>query len=177
MKFQHIQSIVSNWSGGSTSQLYIYPANASLQEMNFDLRISSAAIEVESSNFTKFPGYQRIIFPLEGILTLQHDQNKAYQLQPFESATFNGESDTTGQGKVIDFNIIFKPSISPKVTIIELNNQEEYQFELNKGLVYCVNGRVEIAGKIVLEKNAYFGTDICQIVKTDQNIKLIVVTW
>ena len=95
----------------------------------------------------------------------------------FELATFNGESDTTGQGKVIDFNIIFKPSISPKVTIIELNNQEEYQFELNKGLVYCVNGRVEIAGKIVLEKNAYFGTDICQIVKTEQSTLLIVVTW
>jgi environmental stress-induced protein Ves len=177
MKFQHIQSIVSNWSGGSTSQLYIYPANASLQEMNFDLRISSAAIEVESSNFTKFPGYQRVIFPLEGILMLQHDQNKAYQLQPFELATFNGESDTTGQGKVIDFNIIFKPSISPQVTIIKLNNQEEYQFELMKGLVYCVNGRVEIAGEIVREKNAYFGTDIHQIVKTEQCSLLIVVTW
>ena len=177
MNFHHIQSIVSKWSGGSTTQLYIYPANATLQELNFDIRISTAVIEVESSDFTKFNGCQRMIFPLEGMLTLQHDHEKAYQLQPYELAAFNGESDTTGQGKVIDFNIIFKPSISPKVTIIELNNQEEYQFELNKGLVYCVNGRVEIAGKIVLEKNAYFGTDICQIVKTDQNIKLIVVTW
>jgi environmental stress-induced protein Ves len=177
MKLQHIQSIVSNWSGGSTTQLYIYPADISLQEMNFDLRISSAVVEVEASVFTKFPGYQRIIFTLEGMLTLQHDQNKAYQLKPFESATFNGESDTTGQGKVIDFNIIFKPSISPKVTIIELNKQEEFHFELNKGLVYCVNGCVEIAGEIVRKKNAYFGTYVRQIVKTDQNTKLIVVTW
>ena len=177
MKFQHIQSIVSNWSGGSTTQLYIYPANATLQELNFDLRISSAIIEVESSNFTKFPGYQRIIFPLEGILTLQHDQNKAYQLQPFELSTFNGESDTSGQGKVKDFNIIFKPSISPQVTIIELSNKEEYQFELIKGLVYCVKGRVEIAGEIVREKNAYFGIDIHQIVKTERSTLLIVVAW
>ena len=75
MKFQHIQSIVSNWSGGSTTQLYICPENATLQELNFDLRISSAIIEVESSNFTTFSGYKRIIFPLEGILTLQHDPN------------------------------------------------------------------------------------------------------
>lgn len=177
MKFHHIQSIVSNWSGGSTTQLYIYPENATLQELNFNLRISSAIIEVEASNFTKFPGYQRIIFPLEGMLTLQHDQNRAYQLKPFELATFNGESDTIGQGKVIDFNIIFKPSISPKVTIIELNNQEEYQFELNKGLVYCVNGRVEIAGEIVREKTTYFGTDIHQIVKTERSTLLIIVAW
>lgn len=177
MNFHHIQSIISNWSGGSTTQLYIYPANATLQELNFDIRISTAVIEVESSDFTKFKGYQRIIFPLEGILTLQHDQNKAYQLQPFELATFNGESDTTGQGKVIDFNVIFKPSISPHVTFKELNNQEEYQFELNKGLVYCVNGCVEIAGENVSEKNAFFGTDIQQIIKTDQNTLLIIVSW
>lgn len=177
MNFHHIQSIVSNWSGGSTTQLYIYPAYATLQELNFDIRISTAVIEVESSDFTKFNGYQRIIFPLEGMLTLQHDQNKAYQLQPFELATFNGESDTTGQGKVIDFNVIFKPSISPHVTIKELSNQEEYQFELNKGLVYCVNGCIEIAGEIVSEKNAFFGTNIQQIIKTDQNTLLIIVKW
>jgi environmental stress-induced protein Ves len=177
MKFHHIQSIVSNWSGGSTTQLFIQPANATLQELNFDLRISSAVIEVESSDFTKFPGYQRIIFPLNGILTLQHDQEKAYQLKPYELAAFKGESDTTGQGNVIDFNIIFKPSISPQVTIKELNNQEEYRFELNKGLVYCVNGCVEIAGEIVSEKNAFFGTDIQQIIKTDQSTLLIIVTW
>ena len=177
MNFHHIQPIVSNWSGGSTTQLYIYPANATMHELNFDIRISSAVIEVESSDFTKFPGYQRIIFPLNGILTLQHDQEKAYQLQPYELVAFNGESDTTGQGKVTDFNIIFKPSISPEVKFIELSNQEEYRFELNKGLVYCVNGCVEIAGEIVREKNAFFGTDIQQIIKTDQSTLLIIVTW
>jgi hypothetical protein len=40
-----------------------------------------------------------------------------------------------------------------------------------------VKGRIEIAGEIVREKNAYFGTDIHQIVKTEQSTLLIVVAW
>ena len=41
--------ITSNWSGGSTTQLFISPATASYAERNFDFRISSAKVEVAAS--------------------------------------------------------------------------------------------------------------------------------
>ena len=39
--------VTSKWSGGSTTELYIYPPQAVYREGNFKCRISSATVEVE----------------------------------------------------------------------------------------------------------------------------------
>ena len=44
--------VTSKWSGGSTTELYIYPPQAVYREGNFKCRISSATVEVEKSDFT-----------------------------------------------------------------------------------------------------------------------------
>jgi len=62
----------SVWSGGSTSQLYIYPEDADLNEKSFDFRISSAIIDVEESDFTAFPGFSRMLMVLDGELEIIH---------------------------------------------------------------------------------------------------------
>lgn len=57
--------VTSKWSGGSTTELYIYPPQAVYREGNFKCRISSATVEVEKSDFTSLPGVKRYlsIFP------------------------------------------------------------------------------------------------------------------
>src|SRR3989338_2528629 len=91
--------ITSQWSGGSTTQLYISPANASYAECNFDFRISSAKIEVPESTFTVLPNVNRKLMVLEGEITLNHENpvntgpGGQYKktLQKYEVDTFNGD--------------------------------------------------------------------------------------
>ena len=46
---------LSKWSGGSTRELAIYPANAEYLDRDFLWRLSSADSDKEESSFTKLP--------------------------------------------------------------------------------------------------------------------------
>lgn len=96
----------SEWSGGSTTQLYISPANASYAERNFDFRISSAKVEVPESTFTALPNVNRKLMVLEGEITLNHKNRHSKTLQKYEVDTFNGDWETTAKGICTDFNIM-----------------------------------------------------------------------
>ena len=52
---------ISNWSGGVTKELYIYPEDGNYQSRNFKFRISIATTELESSTFTKLENTNRVI--------------------------------------------------------------------------------------------------------------------
>ena len=57
----------TEWSGGSTTELFIYPPTSNYESRNFDFRISSATVEIEQSNFTKLPEISRQLMVLKGI--------------------------------------------------------------------------------------------------------------
>lgn len=59
-------AVSTTWSGGTTTEFYLFPRDGSYKERRFDLRISSATVDLEASDFTLLPDYQRIITPLEG---------------------------------------------------------------------------------------------------------------
>jgi uncharacterized protein len=42
---------LSKWSGGETREYVIYPGVSNVADRNFDIRISSATVELESSTF------------------------------------------------------------------------------------------------------------------------------
>lgn len=94
------------WSGGSTTQLAIYPEDADYGKRNFTWRVSTAKVEVEKSEFTSLPGISRIIMPLEGTLHLMHEGHHEAFLKPFEQDTFSGDWKTTCIGKATDFNLM-----------------------------------------------------------------------
>jgi uncharacterized protein len=123
------EQIVSNWSGGSTKQIYIYPENASLAERDFDFRISSAKVDIESSNFTKFEGYQRILMVLQGELQINHEGHHTRHLKTFEQDTFSGSWETNSKGKVVDFNLIFKPTYSCQLSYHPLKRNQQFQIK------------------------------------------------
>ena len=56
----------SVWSGGKTTEMYLYPQTASYRNRNFLFRISSATVEEEASTFTRLPGIHREILLLNG---------------------------------------------------------------------------------------------------------------
>ena len=49
------------WTGGTTTQLLIYPEGSEYCHRNFKLRISSAKVHAMESVFISLPGISRII--------------------------------------------------------------------------------------------------------------------
>ncbi len=101
----------SLWSGGKTTELYIYPENAIYKNKNFLFRLSSATVELEKSNFTPLKGIKRFIAPIDGSLKLFH-QDKEIYLEPYDCYAFDGGVETTSEGKVTDFNLMLSKDVS-----------------------------------------------------------------
>ncbi|NMM63699.1 HutD family protein [Clostridium sp. P21] len=144
----------SEWSGGTTTQLLIYPKEAVYAERNFKWRLSSAKVEIEESTFTHLPGISRIIMILEGELTLNHEKHHNTVLKKFDQDSFSGDWTTKSYGKVTDFNLMMAESCSGKLESIDINRGESREIILenlqNEGcsmlteVFYCVHGQVEV---------------------------------
>lgn len=144
------QFLVSSWSGGTTTQLYIFPETASLTARNFDWRISSAVVETDESEFSAFEGYERILIPLEGKLEMEHQTENGVLTQAvntFELARFSGNWRTRGKGKLIDFNFIFKPELAPHVSVQAFESGEAVQWGRDVLAVYLNQGIVKSRGQ------------------------------
>lgn len=101
----------TGWSGGKTTELFIFPENSSVTDRNFNFRISTATVEIEETAFTFYTGYQRKLMVLQGELFLDHEDQHAVLLKPFDQDQFSGEWKTKGKGRVVDFNVIYEPNI------------------------------------------------------------------
>jgi environmental stress-induced protein Ves len=102
-----LQQKVSTWSGGTTTELFIHPPESEYALRNFDFRISTATVELETSSFTSLPGFERILMIVKGELFIQHKNQYNKKLSLFDSDQFDGGWQTTAKGLVTDFNIIF----------------------------------------------------------------------
>jgi len=109
--------------GGSTTEIAIEPAGASLAEP-FLWRVSSAQVEA-SGPFSHFPGRARLLTLLEGsglILDIE-GQGRQRLKHPGQVVAFAGDaavSATLIQGPCVDFGIISDPS-RVRVTLEWLN--------------------------------------------------------
>lgn len=140
MKDLNSRRIVSTWKGGKTEELCIVPEDASLQERNFDLRISSATIDLERSEFSDFTGYRRYLMKLEGDIRLLID-DKNIIIRDDEAFEFMGDEKVISLSKEPsrDFNVIIKKDKKADISIEEnkkLNtNKGEYIFSLEKARI------------------------------------------
>jgi len=143
----------SEWSGGTTTELYIYPIDSLYSKRDFKWRLSSATIEVEYSKFTSLPGIERLIMVIQGELVLQHKGHHSATLKALEQDSFSGEWSTTSFGKVIDFNLMLAKGYTGKLESllfyngeakdILLNNNDERFSEIVEAF-YIVEGSIEI---------------------------------
>lgn len=116
MKITHLKKsdyTTSAWSGGTTTQLYIFPQDGNYAERRFKVRISSAAVDLAESDFTALPGVDRWITPLVGGFTLTHPETypdrAAVVMGPLSQPyNFPGGIETHCVGKALDFNLMLK---------------------------------------------------------------------
>lgn len=96
----------TRWSGGTTTELFIFPATANYLLRDFRFRLSSATVETESSEFTMLNGITRKLMVLSGSTVLHHEGHPSNHLNPFDVATFEGDWKTTSVGRCTDFNLM-----------------------------------------------------------------------
>lgn len=114
------QQQTTAWAGGTTTQLYIYPLEATYAQRNFLFRLSTATVETEHSIFTELTGFHRILMVLNGNLTITHPNRYSKELRPLETDTFEGDWQTTAIGKVTDFNVMMAAGVNGKMRAIKM---------------------------------------------------------
>ncbi len=118
----------SIWTGGTTTQLYIFPENEMFADKTFLFRISSAKIEMEHSDFSQFTDYKRLILTLDRTIRLRHNGGIEMELNPLQIHNFDGNWVTSSEGKCRDFNLIFRPELSGNIEVIHLKKNKKYLF-------------------------------------------------
>jgi uncharacterized protein len=120
------------WSGGTTTQLAIFPIKSTLQERNFRFRISTATVDAEESVFTSLPGVHRILMILHGEVFLEHTGHYSKTLKRGETDSFPGEWETRSRGRAIDFNLMTTGNTQGMVDLVCLPKGEEINLSLEQ---------------------------------------------
>lgn len=143
---KHNQQITTNWSGGTTTELFIYPEGANYASRDFLFRISTATVQTETSTFTDLTGFNRILMLLNGNLTVTHNQTQTHQLTPFAPHFFDGGWQTHAQGLVTDFNVIFRPEVNANIEVLKLDTNQQITITNNGNLlfIYVIDGSIEL---------------------------------
>ncbi len=128
--------VTGAWSGGTTTQLAIYPPGASYADRNFIFRLSSATVDTEQPEFTHLPDYDRWLMIFEGSARLVHDSEKEVTLNPYECDAFDGGISTVSFGRVTDYNLMLRKGgtgsmkaigLDENIKEIRIMPQGEYQ--------------------------------------------------
>ena len=114
----------TSWSGGSTTQLAIWPPEADYAKRSFGWRISSAVVEEEESTFTALPGVHRHIMTLEGGIELEHTGISSRTLRPLSDIEeFEGSWETKSRGRCVDFNLMTQQGYNGSIACIPAGGQ------------------------------------------------------
>ena len=124
---------VSDWSGGKTKQLYLFPPTGHYGKREFDYRLSTATVEVAESEFSDLSGFHRILMSLDHPLRLLNDSRQEETvLDPFTPYFFEGSDSITSRGTCTDFNLIYSNHYQGQMIAVSnkqvLIRDEEIQF-------------------------------------------------
>ena len=116
---------ISNWTGGKTKQLAIYPEDGSYLDREFIWRVSSATCENEESDFSKLPDFNRVLMVLDGEVVLAHQDERVVRLKKFEQDRFDGAFKTKSFGKITDYNLMTKKGSEGFLAYLPLSNEPQ----------------------------------------------------
>lgn len=139
--------VTTNWSGGTTTQLAIAPEGAVYADRDFFWRLSSATVELERSDFTPLPDYDRLLAVLEGEIRLKIGPDEPFALASGRVAAFDGGVPVESRGRCVDFNLMVRKGRG-RGFVSELRRELAYEETIQPGAktrglaVYCVSGRV-----------------------------------
>lgn len=154
------KTLTTKWSGGKTTELYIYPEKSDFKKLNFDFRLSTATIEVDKSDFTLLPNIQRTLLLLEGELKLNHKNHHSKEINLYENDKFNGSWETKSEGKAIDFNFMSPRDLNESINVLQLQKDSEFtDRNLNSfSFIFVHKGEIETNIGIASEGDLWINT-------------------
>ena len=111
----------SKWSGGTTTELAIFPEGADYLNRDFIWRLSSAVVELDESDFTRLPEYDRVLMVLEGDVVLAYKNERVVRLQQLEQDRFDGAFFTRSYGKIRDYNLMVRKGCQGFLDTLDLS--------------------------------------------------------
>jgi uncharacterized protein len=149
-----------SWSGGTTTELFIFPPTAAYKKQDFQFRLSKATVETEMSDFSVLPGISRKLMVLEGKITVSHEGHYSRQLDKFEVDEFEGDWKTSSIGKCTDFNLMTTGNITGKLDAKVVREKQKVSYKLKKDsdwlFIYLYSGKVSVE---INKKIAAIGKD------------------
>ncbi len=134
----------SQWAGGNTTELFIYPINSTYKALDFDFRISSATVQLAKSDFTSLPNVSRKLMILDGEIVIKHRNRYYKKLRKFDMDEFEGDWSTTSEGKCTDFNVMTRNATKSQLRIrsIRRGMKEEITVTNYFTIIYLYKGNV-----------------------------------
>ena len=143
---------LSQWMGGTTKELALFPEGSSYLDRNFMWRLSSATIDKEESDFTKLPDYDRVLMVLEGEVVLSYEGERVTRLKALEQDRFDGGWKTKSFGKITDFNLMVRKGMEGYLDVLSpasekqvCTSTEESELALTTHTLYCKEGYCVVA--------------------------------
>ncbi|MEG2144665.1 MAG: HutD family protein [Oscillospiraceae bacterium] len=140
--------IVTDWAGGKTEEIAIFPKGKIYGDRDFDFRISSATVEGEESKFTALPDYNRFLAVLTGEVRLLNETAKEkFKLTPYKIYAFDGGDSIISHGQCRDFNLMVKKdSCCGSMTTTRLSREAQVlSFKSNETvLIFCGEGKITL---------------------------------
>ena len=122
----------SLWSGGKTTECFIFPPGSSYTKRDFAVRLSSATVDCSISNFTHLGGITRYITCLSSPILLEVGDDVPRLLHPFEVFQFSGEVQTKSYGLTRDFNMMINESLAEGWMMVSPKD-EAFSINVKKG--------------------------------------------
>lgn len=142
---------VSNWTGGKTKQLAIFPETAKYLDRNFIWRLSTATCEKEESDFSRLPDYDRVLMVLKGEIVLAHQDVRVARLGELDQDSFDGGYRTKGFGQITDYNLMVAKGNKGFLDVIVAGEdsltpeiEEEPEYEKFTQTYFCRDGYATI---------------------------------
>ncbi len=139
--------ITSKWSGGSTTELFIFPQTSNYQHRDFLFRLSTAKVEVEKSTFTSLPGVSRQLMILSGGIAISHKGKYTKQLNKFDIEEFEGDWETTSVGICTDFNLMTKGTTRGNLRALQIEKEKRINLKICTNpdwlFIYIFSGEVK----------------------------------
>ena len=158
---------LSVWSGGTTTEIAISPEGAEYAQRDFTWRVSTATVELDESNFTLLPDYERLIASVDGVMLLSHEGNSGraapdshaapsgcavpgfgnaseVRIDPISTVyRFDGGAKTHCVGRASDLNLMLrKGRAEGKMEFVRLGERVKFRLGPNEtALIYSISGK------------------------------------
>ena len=163
----------SEWSGGLTTELYIYPENSSYKNLDFSFRLSTATVDIDESTFSSIPNTVRKLMVVDGEIELIHEHHHRTVLKEFDVDQFNGSWNTKSVGRCVDFNLMMLGDTKGKLCGVSLVKKQYHPIRLNENsnhaFIYAYKGCIALT----IENNSYYLEEMEALLITNPSASII----